>query len=70
MLLVLAFPFRCLAYHSGRIFVGDTGKSRVFVLDSTQDVETFGEPGNGKAQFMVSVQKHVSLPNLLIITGA
>ena len=50
--------------------MGDTGKSRVFVLDSTQDVETFGEPGNGNAQFMASVQKHVSLHNLLIITGA
>ena len=44
---------RSLAYHSGKVFVGDIGKNRVFVLDNTMDVETIGETGNGRLQFKV-----------------
>ena len=44
---------RSIAYHSGKIFVGDIGKNRVFVLDGTMDVETVGETGNGRLQFKV-----------------
>ena len=45
---------RSIVYHSGKIFVGDIGKNRVFVLDDTMDVETVGETGNGRLQFKVS----------------
>ena len=44
---------RSLAYHSGKVFVGDIGKNRVFVLDNTMEVETIGETGNGRLQFKV-----------------
>jgi len=42
---------RSIAYHNGKIFVGDIGRNRIFVLDDTADVETVGETGNGRLQF-------------------
>ena len=45
---------RSIAYHSSKIFVGDMGKNRMFVLDDTMDVEIVGETGNGRLQFKVS----------------
>ena len=45
---------RSIAYHNGKIFVGDIGRNRMFVLDDTADVETVGETGNGRLQFKVS----------------
>ena len=45
---------RSIAYHSGKIFVGDIGKNRIFVLDDSMDVEIVGETGNGRLQFKVS----------------
>ena len=46
--------FRSIAHNNGKIFVGDIGKNRVFVLDDTMDVETVGETGNGQLQFKAS----------------
>ena len=46
--------YRSIAYYNGKIFVGDQGKNRIFVLDDTRDVETVGETGNCRLQFKVS----------------
>ena len=46
--------YRSIAYYNGKIFVGDQGKNRIFVLDDTRDVETVGETGNSRLQFKVS----------------
>ena len=53
--------FRSIAHNSGKIFVGDIGKNRVFVLDDTMDVETVGETGNGQLQFKASILKNNSV---------
>ena len=53
--------FRSIAHSGGKIFVGDIGKNRVFVLDETMDVETVGETGNGQLQFKASFQAQTNV---------
>ena len=59
--------FRSIAHNNGKIFVGDIGKNRVFVLDDTMDVETVGETGNGRLQFKASFWSNKSPVSVLLL---